>query len=70
MAKPAQRTAPRPGSWRHRIAPPPQWRLPVLLVPGVAPMLKVQHPDYELYQTSIHAYRGVACSDCLHAVPA
>jgi nitrite reductase (cytochrome c-552) len=29
-----------------------------------APMLKVQHPDYELYQTGIHAYRGVACADC------
>jgi nitrite reductase (cytochrome c-552) len=29
-----------------------------------APMIKVQHPDYELYQTSIHAYRGVACADC------
>jgi nitrite reductase (cytochrome c-552) len=29
-----------------------------------APMIKVQHPDYELYQTSIHAFRGVACADC------
>jgi nitrite reductase (cytochrome c-552) len=29
-----------------------------------APMIKVQHPDWELYQTSIHAYRGVACADC------
>lgn len=29
-----------------------------------APMLKVQHPDWELYQSSIHAYRGVACADC------
>jgi nitrite reductase (cytochrome c-552) len=29
-----------------------------------APMIKVQHPDYELYQSSIHAYRGVACADC------
>jgi nitrite reductase (cytochrome c-552) len=29
-----------------------------------APMIKVQHPDYELYQTSVHAYRGVACADC------
>jgi nitrite reductase (cytochrome c-552) len=29
-----------------------------------APMIKVQHPDYELYQTSVHAFRGVACADC------
>jgi nitrite reductase (cytochrome c-552) len=29
-----------------------------------APMIKVQHPDWELYQTSIHAYRGVSCADC------
>jgi nitrite reductase (cytochrome c-552) len=29
-----------------------------------APMIKVQHPDYELYQSSVHAYRGVACADC------
>jgi nitrite reductase (cytochrome c-552) len=29
-----------------------------------APMLKVQHPDYELYQHSVHAHRGVACADC------
>lgn len=28
------------------------------------PMLKMQHPDYELYRTGIHAYRGVACADC------
>ena len=27
-------------------------------------MLKMQHPDYELYSTGIHAYRGVACADC------
>ncbi len=29
-----------------------------------APMLKSQHPDYELYMTGIHAERGVACADC------
>lgn len=29
-----------------------------------APMLKAQHPDYELYQESIHAKRGVTCADC------
>ncbi len=29
-----------------------------------APMLKMQHPDYELYSTGIHARSGVACADC------
>jgi nitrite reductase (cytochrome c-552) len=29
-----------------------------------APMIKVQHPDYELYLTGIHAKRGVSCADC------
>ncbi|MDP1676261.1 MAG: ammonia-forming cytochrome c nitrite reductase subunit c552 [Bacteroidota bacterium] len=29
-----------------------------------APILKAQHPDYELYRTGIHAERGVACADC------
>lgn len=29
-----------------------------------APMIKAQHPDYELYTTGIHAYRGVSCADC------
>jgi nitrite reductase (cytochrome c-552) len=29
-----------------------------------APMLKVQHPDWELFQQGIHAYRGVSCADC------
>lgn len=29
-----------------------------------APMLKAQHPDYELFMTGIHAERGVACADC------
>ncbi|MBK9290163.1 MAG: ammonia-forming cytochrome c nitrite reductase [Bacteroidetes bacterium] len=29
-----------------------------------APMLKSQHPDYEVYTTGIHAERGVSCADC------
>lgn len=29
-----------------------------------APMLKAQHPDYEIYSTGIHAQRGVSCADC------
>ncbi len=29
-----------------------------------APMLKAQHPGYELYLTGIHAKRGVSCADC------
>jgi nitrite reductase (cytochrome c-552) len=29
-----------------------------------APMLKAQHPDYEIYTTGIHAERGVSCADC------
>jgi len=28
------------------------------------PMLKAQHPGYEISQTGIHAKRGVACADC------
>ncbi len=28
------------------------------------PMLKAQHPDYEVYMKGIHAERGVACADC------
>jgi len=28
------------------------------------PIVKAQHPDYELYLTGIHAYRGVSCADC------
>ncbi len=27
-------------------------------------MVKMQHPDYEVYGTGIHAYRGIACADC------
>ena len=28
------------------------------------PMLKAQHPDYEVYMTGVHAARGVSCADC------
>ncbi|HBI15072.1 MAG TPA: ammonia-forming cytochrome c nitrite reductase [Desulfobulbaceae bacterium] len=28
------------------------------------PMLKAQHPDYELYKTGIHGLNGVSCADC------
>ena len=28
------------------------------------PMLKAQHPGYEIFKTGIHARRGVACADC------
>lgn len=28
------------------------------------PMLKAQHPDYEVYLTGVHAARGVSCADC------
>lgn len=29
-----------------------------------APMLKAQHPGYEVYLTGVHAQRGVSCADC------
>lgn len=29
-----------------------------------APILKAQHPDYELAQLGIHGQRGVSCADC------
>jgi nitrite reductase (cytochrome c-552) len=29
-----------------------------------APMLKAQHPDYEVFTFGIHSQRGVACADC------
>lgn len=29
-----------------------------------APMLKAQHPGYEVYMMGIHADRGVSCADC------
>ncbi|MCK6606165.1 MAG: ammonia-forming cytochrome c nitrite reductase [Ignavibacteriaceae bacterium] len=28
------------------------------------PMLKAQHPDFELFKTGVHAERGVSCADC------
>lgn len=29
-----------------------------------APMLKAQHPDYEVYSMGVHSDRGIACADC------
>ena len=29
-----------------------------------APIIKAQHPDYEIFQLGIHAQRGVSCADC------
>lgn len=29
-----------------------------------APLLKAQHPDYEIFQMGIHGQRGVSCADC------
>lgn len=29
-----------------------------------AKMVKMQHPDYEVFQQGVHAYRGVSCADC------
>lgn len=29
-----------------------------------APMLKAQHPDWEIFQLGIHYQRGLACADC------
>lgn len=31
---------------------------------SLAPMIKAQHPGYELYLTGVHADRGVSCADC------
>ena len=28
------------------------------------PIIKAQHPDYEIYMTGVHASRGVSCADC------
>ncbi|MDR3090200.1 MAG: ammonia-forming cytochrome c nitrite reductase [Desulfobulbaceae bacterium] len=28
------------------------------------PIIKAQHPDYELFTTGIHARRGLSCADC------
>lgn len=29
-----------------------------------APMLKAQHPDWEIFQLGVHAKKGVSCADC------
>jgi nitrite reductase (cytochrome c-552) len=29
-----------------------------------ARMVKIRHPDYEVYRTGVHAYRDIACADC------
>ncbi len=29
-----------------------------------APMLKMQHPEFELFSSGLHAQSGVACADC------
>ncbi|MEK7411699.1 MAG: ammonia-forming cytochrome c nitrite reductase subunit c552 [Planctomycetota bacterium] len=29
-----------------------------------ARMIKMQHPDYEVYSKGVHAYRNVSCADC------
>jgi nitrite reductase (cytochrome c-552) len=29
-----------------------------------SPMIKIQHPEYELWSTGLHATSGVACADC------
>ncbi len=29
-----------------------------------APMIKIQHPEYEMWSTGLHAESGVACADC------
>lgn len=29
-----------------------------------APMIKAQHPDYEIYKLGAHAQNGVSCADC------
>ncbi|WP_339097257.1 ammonia-forming cytochrome c nitrite reductase subunit c552 [Deinococcus sp. VB343] len=36
--------------WKHKITD--------------GPMIKMQHPDYEMYSTGIHAKNNVACADC------
>jgi len=28
------------------------------------PIVKAQHPDYEVYLTGVHVYRNVSCADC------
>jgi nitrite reductase (cytochrome c-552) len=29
-----------------------------------APMIKIQHPEFELYSSGVHASSGVSCADC------
>lgn len=29
-----------------------------------APMIKIQHPEYEMWSTGLHAQSGVSCADC------
>jgi nitrite reductase (cytochrome c-552) len=29
-----------------------------------APMIKIQHPEFEMYSSGLHASSGVACADC------
>src|SRR5690606_15941542 len=29
-----------------------------------APMIKIQHPEYEMWTTGLHAQSGVSCADC------
>lgn len=29
-----------------------------------APMIKIQHPEFEMWSTGLHAANGVACADC------
>ena len=29
-----------------------------------APMFKIQHPEFELYSSSVHNQSGVSCADC------
>lgn len=29
-----------------------------------APMIKIQHPEFEMWSTSVHAKSGVSCADC------
>jgi nitrite reductase (cytochrome c-552) len=29
-----------------------------------APMIKIQHPEYEMWTTGLHAASGVSCADC------
>ncbi|MBI5217596.1 MAG: ammonia-forming cytochrome c nitrite reductase [Bacteroidia bacterium] len=36
------------------------WEHPI----SKAPMLKAQHPEYELFRMGIHFDRGIACADC------